>query len=446
VLAVSPASAVAGDAALPEPGDLSALRAPARVSPPGAGEQRATIGAGGAVRLLAREVAADRVVLRVRRGRCAHPAAVLLRVDGRAVLRRTVRRRTGLTLRAPVRLRGGDHRIDLAVHAVPRARCRVQARLDHLGLRIARRRVPVGAAVRWSDVRDAGAYRDTFLREFDSLTPENEMKMLLLRPDSASQYAYGPADALVDLAQRSGKAVRGHALVWGLQLPPWLSSYTSSQSRLAELMREHVASVASHFRGRVGEWDVVNEPLSDDGTLADNLWSRRLGPGYVEMALRAARDADPTAKLFINEVGTELNDRKFDALMTLAGDLLRRGVPLDGIGLQNHAHIDLFATRARLAKRMRRIAALGLEVQITEMDVSATSQRIPAAQRPDAQADVFAQAAAACNEVPACTRFTTWGVGDRVSWLGPQALPLLFDDLWGPKPALRAVRAVFAPR
>lgn len=341
------------------------------------------------------------------------------------------------------------------------------------------RSVPQGAAVRLSELRKDARYRDTFLREFDSLTPENELKMAALQP-GRGRFDFSTADALVDFARRNGRAVHGHALVWGLSLPLWLIDHGASarlglrmppivlpplpgalgrgldqaatlltgwrRDELRSIMTTHISTVVGRYAGVVAEWDVVNEPLSADGGDAPSVWRRFIGPEYVELALRAARAADPKAKLFINEYGVEGPGPKLDGLVRLVRGLQARDVPLDGIGLQTHSHILGFHDQATLERTMRRFAAMGLEVQVTEMDVGTSLLEAVGLDRLQRQAQVYGEAARACNAVRACTRFTTWGFTDRVSWIGAGEAPLLFDTAYEPKPAFAAVRSAFAPR
>jgi endo-1,4-beta-xylanase len=341
------------------------------------------------------------------------------------------------------------------------------------------RRVEQGAAVRISTMRRDAGYRDTFLREFDALTPENEMKMQMLQPRRGS-FDFAAADDLVAFAKEHNKRVHGHALVWGLQVPLWLIDHgiTSklglplrplslpdlprslntvvgdlltgatgwTRTELLGVMQHHIDTVVRHFGNDVPEWDVVNEPLAPNGTLANNLWRRFIGPDYVELALRAAHAANPRAKLYINDYAVEGPSAKLDGLVALVRDLRARNVPLDGVGLQYHTHIQGFLDEQTLALTMRRLADLGVDVQITEMDVATSLLDGSREQRLARQAVVYGDAARACNAVSACQRFTTWGISDSLSWLGSAEMPLLFDSQYDPKPAFSAVRAAFAPR
>jgi endo-1,4-beta-xylanase len=337
--------------------------------------------------------------------------------------------------------------------------------------------VSQGTAVRLAALHGDARYRDTLLKEFDSLTPENEMKMHALQPHRG-EFDFSAADELVRFARSNAKTVRGHALVWGLSLPLWLVDHGATdklglrlppiklprlpnalgelignvttlltgwrRDELLSIMRHHIATVMGHFAGKVAEWDVVNEPMAADGTLAPTVWRRFIGPDYIEQALRAARDADPKAKLFINDFAVEGPGPKLEGLVRLVRDLRERNVPLDGVGLQAHTHIAGYIDEATLTQTMRRFARLGLEVQITEMDVGTSLLGVNHAERLRRQALAFGAAARACDVVTACRRFTTWGVADPISWLGIGELGLLFDDAYRPKPAYAAVRSALA--
>jgi endo-1,4-beta-xylanase len=344
------------------------------------------------------------------------------------------------------------------------------------------RRVAQGTAVRLDALQRDQRYRDIFLGQFDAMTPENEMKMAFLQP-RRGVFDFSKADQLVAFAKEHHKAVHGHALVWGLQLPLWLIDHGLSDNlgldlpplsvpplplpppldtvdsgvndllttltgwergELLGIMRNHIDTVMRHFGDDVGEWDVVNEPLDENGNLQNNVWRRFIGPDYIEQALRAARAANPHAKLFLNEYAVEGPSAKLEGLVRLVRDLKSRGVPLDGVGLQYHTNLTGPWDEQTIATTMRRLAALGVEVEITEMDVGTSLLDGSAAQRLARQAQVYGDAARACNAVEACTRFTTWGFTDRFSWLGPAELGLPFDAQYRPKPAADAIRAAFA--
>ena len=198
--------------------------------------------------------------------------------------------------------------------------------------------MPLGTAVTWSVLREDDELATVVDRAFDSVTPENEMKMALLQPERG-EFAFDDADALVDWARERGKQVRGHTLVWHQQVPGWLGEEDWSAAELEQVLAEHVRKVVSRYRGRVTTWDVVNEPFTDEGELRSDdgfPFLAVLGPRYIEIALRAAREADPEARLMVNEIGAEVGGPKLDALVEMAEALKERDVPLDGIGLESH--------------------------------------------------------------------------------------------------------------
>jgi endo-1,4-beta-xylanase len=300
------------------------------------------------------------------------------------------------------------------------------------------RPLPRGAAITYRTLRRSRALRRSFLVSFEQLTPENEMKMERVQPEPGV-FRFGEADRMVRFARKYCKRVRGHTLVYGRQLPRWVTDGRYGSERLGVEMDWHIRTVMNHFGGRVREWDVVNEAISPDGHYTPNAWFRALGKGYVARAFRTAHDADPEATLFYNANGIELPDHPNTvAVRKMVADLRRRGVPIDGVGIQNHVSTAHYATRAQLARTIRGFTKLGVKVAITEMDVKLDGHGTLAHQL-ERQRLVYREAARACRANPRCTSFSTWGVGDRVSWLGPAARGLLFDRDYRRKPAYNAV-------
>jgi endo-1,4-beta-xylanase len=295
-----------------------------------------------------------------------------------------------------------------------------------------RTRVPFGAAVAAEPAREDSAYVEAFARTFSVLALENSTAWAVIQPREG-EFDFAQTDALVDLAERTGKRVRGQ-LVWDQVLPTWLTDEERPAPELHALMTEHVRTIVERYRGRVHEWVVVNEPLDDGGSrLERSIWLRGLGERYIGDAFRAARAADPGAKLLLNEIAAE-RGAKLDALIDLARRLERRGVPFDAVGLQNHTTARDFPSRTELAAAIERIAALGLDAQITEMDVVLGPTDDLAR-----QARAYAAAAQACVSQRACRGFTVWGVTDTHSWKGADARALLFDAQGEAKPAAEAV-------
>ncbi len=277
------------------------------------------------------------------------------------------------------------------------------------------------------------------------------MKWETVQPERG-RFDFGPADEIVDWARERDKRVRGHALVWHVQNPKWLEDAEMTRDTAIALLREHITTVMRHYRGRVQEWDVVNEAVEDDrGALRDTVWLRLIGPEYIELAFRFAREADPDAKLVYNDYGAEGSGIKADGVLRLLQRLLQRGVPVDAVGLQGHVPTDRIPGFERT---MARFAALGIDVLFTEVDVRVA---VGGDGRPRDgeralrdQAGRYATLARACVALPRCRGFTVWGVDDAHSWV-PQAYPgfgaaLPFDGDLRAKPAFGTLRDALAGR
>ncbi|MEA2218773.1 MAG: endo,4-beta-xylanase [Solirubrobacteraceae bacterium] len=299
-----------------------------------------------------------------------------------------------------------------------------------------RRGFEIGTAVRGNVLKRNRAYRQLVAAQFSSVTPENEMKWDAIEP-SPGQYDFGAADDIVARANQARQKVRGHALVWHLQLPGWVREL--GPKRLRQAMREHIRSVMAHYDKDVGVWDVVNEPIADSGRLRRSVFERRLGPGFIADAFRTAHVGDADAKLYLNEIGAEGINPKSDRLYAIVRDLKARGVPIDGVGFQTH--VNLHGLPADFVANMRRFKALGVDVAITEADVALKVP--PSVARLRAQAEVYASIVRACETVR-CASLTFWGFTDGRSWISETQAGMgaatLLDASLRPKPAFRAVQ------
>jgi endo-1,4-beta-xylanase len=286
-------------------------------------------------------------------------------------------------------------------------------------------------------------YVRTLLAHYASVTPEYEMEMSQLEP-AEGRFDFARADRIVAFAARHGLPVRGHTLVWDEMIPAWLTRSHPTRAQLIGILHHYIGTVVSHYRGRVGEWDVVNEPLTRDGSLRHSLWERVIGPGYIALAFRFAHRADPDAALFLNEYGAEWRDAKERALHRLVVRLRAEHVPVSGVGFQAHLRLDAHPPQAELTAVLRSFAALGVRLEVTELDVDAAGPA-PLPQRLAAEAAIYRAVAGACRAVRACSRVTTWGITDAASWLGASERGLPFDAGYRAKPAWRALRAGLTP-
>jgi endo-1,4-beta-xylanase len=303
-----------------------------------------------------------------------------------------------------------------------------------LGSAAAARGRVFGAAIANSHLGEA-AYANTWDTEFTGVTPENEMKWDTTEP-SRGTFRFTAADAIVSHAQGRGMKVRGHTLVWHSQLAPWVSGITSGADLLTA-MRNHIAGVAGHFRGKIQYWDVVNEAFADgsSGGRRSSVFQQRIGNTYIEEAFRAARSADPSAKLCYNDYSTDGVNAKSTAVFNMVRDFKTRGVPIDCVGFQSHLIVNQIP--GDYQANLQRFANLGVDVNITELDIRMPTPASSA--NLQAQANNFRTVVAACLAVSRCTSITTWGITDKYSWVpstfSGQGAALLFDNNFARKPA-----------
>jgi len=296
-------------------------------------------------------------------------------------------------------------------------------------------------------------YAATLAREFNMVEPENVLKWGTLRPDQ-NTFNFGPGDRVVEFARAHRMKVRGHCLLWSEYNPRWLEKGGFTPEQLSAMLREHIRRVMRHYAGKVFAWDVVNEIFLADGSVEESVWYDSPGIGlkgkgtaYIEQAFRWAREADPKALLFYNDYDTEGVNPKSDAVYEMLKDFKRRGVPVDGVGIQAHI-MDLENKDIEsFAANLERLAALGLQIHITEMDVGLPVDARGNIQSPEdlkRQAEIYRLIADRCLRQPACKGLQTWGFTDKYSWIpdwtkGKKGAPLLFDKAYAPKPAYTSV-------
>ena len=282
-----------------------------------------------------------------------------------------------------------------------------------------------GTAIAASRLND-GTYSSIANREFNMITAENEMKMDATEPNQ-NQFNFSQGDRIVNWATQNGKRVRGHALAWHSQQPGWMQNMGGTQLRNA--MLNHVTKVADYYKGKIYAWDVVNEAFADgNGGGRRNSNLEQTGSDWIEAAFRAARAADPGAKLCYNDYNTDnWTWDKTQAVYRMVRDFKSRGVPIDCVGFQSHFNAQS-AYNSNYRTTLSSFAALGVEVQITELDIEGSGSQ---------QAQTYANVVNDCLAVPACTGITVWGVRDSDSWRS-YGTPLLFDNSGNKKEAYTA--------
>ena len=282
-----------------------------------------------------------------------------------------------------------------------------------------------GAAVAAFRLSDS-AYTTILDREFNQVTPENEMKIDATEPQQGN-CTFGPADQIVNYATARNMRVKGHTLAWHSQQPQWMQALSGTALRNA--MISHINCVATHFRGKVFAWDVVNEAFSDNGDGSRrNSNLQQTGNDWIEVAFRTARTADPNAKLCYNDYNIDnWTAAKTQAVFRMVQDFKARGVPIDCVGLQSH-FTGGSSYPSNYRTTLQQFASLNVDVQITELDIT------------NAPTGPYAAVTNDCLAVSRCTGITVWGIRDSDSWRSGES-PLLFTGSGAKKPAYDAVLA-----
>ncbi|WP_425826918.1 endo-1,4-beta-xylanase [Streptomyces fractus] len=280
-----------------------------------------------------------------------------------------------------------------------------------------------GTAIASGKLGDS-AYTSIAGREFNMVTPENEMKPDATEPQRG-QFNFTAGDRVYNWAVQNGKQVRGHTLAWHSQQPGWMQSLSGSDLRQA--MISHINGVMGHYKGKIAQWDVVNEAFADGSSGArrdSNL--QRTGNDWIEVAFRTARAADPSAKLCYNDYNVEnWTWAKTQAMYNMVKDFKQRGVPIDCVGFQAHFNSGS-PYNSNFRTTLQNFAALGVDVAVTELDIQGASST------------TYANVTNDCLAVPRCLGITVWGVRDTDSWRSSDT-PLLFNGDGSKKPAYTAV-------
>jgi endo-1,4-beta-xylanase len=313
----------------------------------------------------------------------------------------------------------------------------------------------VGCAVVPERLNGEAQYAGLVAEQANILVPENAMKWKALRP-APDKFDFRGADAILAFAAAHGQKVRGHNLCWHEALPDWFAE-TVTKENARQIFTEHIRTVAGHYAGKMHSWDVVNEAIDPKSGLSDAMrkspWLELVGPDYIDVAFRTAREADAKALLTYNEyaIETDAADEvtKRAAVLALVRGMKNRGVPIDAVGVQSHLKAENPAPGKGLKDFVRELRAMGLQVFITEMDVNEKELQGPDQERDAAVARIYKDYVTMMVAEPNVEAVLTWGITDRYTWLNgpktarPDGTPqrcLPFDADYQPAPAFFALR------
>jgi len=294
-------------------------------------------------------------------------------------------------------------------------------------------------------------YADTLVREFNYITPEYQFAWNRVQPD-VNDWNFMWVDDILNFATDHQMKLKGHTLVWGYgtAMPKYLVTNTPDDE-FRQIFENHIKTLVGRYKGKVCAWNVVCEALDESGELSKTLFLEKMGKGYIADAFHMAHEADPSAILLYQEYGTEGLSPKSNGQYKLVKDLVKEGVPIDGVALQMHlAAIDqppYITTMSKsspnltlqdISKNIARLTDLGLKVEIAEMDLQIRNLSGDFPERLKLQRKIYHDVIDTCLKQKGFTDITFWGVSDGNSWIdnlsGPDD-PLLFDDKYKLKPA-----------
>jgi endo-1,4-beta-xylanase len=306
----------------------------------------------------------------------------------------------------------------------------------------------IGAAINPTFITTNLAYKQVVVQQMGSVTPENAMKFGATEPNQGD-FEFGDGDKIAAFAKSYNKRLHGHNLCWYTGNPAWLNNFSGDSAAWDNLLKTHITTVVTHYKGQAASWDVVNEafqdnnsgeyrnlqtdPSNDDGCI----WYRHIGKDYIAHAFQYAHDADPGAILFYNDYDQEKFTNKLQGILNMVAELKSKNIPIGGLGLQ--MHIDISTNNDSIAAAIKACAATGLKVHIAELDICVnlnwSASTVYTADLQKQQADKYAFVVQQYKQlVPKDQQWgiTMWNVSDADSWWNQAPLnrhdwPLLFD-------------------
>lgn len=311
---------------------------------------------------------------------------------------------------------------------------------------------PIGASIAPRSLQRQES--ELIKREFNSVTLEYNLQLKHVYKESG-YYDFETADKLIDFAKHNNLKVRGHSLCWHDQVPSWYildkTGTELSRHQLLAKHQSHIDTIVRRYKDEIYAWDVVNEAISNDSKefLEKSPFQQIIGDDYVAKMFEFAHQANPSTKLFYNE-NNYINPEKRLKIIRLINSLKQSNVPIHGLGIQGHWSI-YGPTEKELREILDDVIKLGLDVQITELDVSIHPKNDKERKK---KALMFLEGNPSQEELQAnqyemifrvlreyreyITGVTFWNVSDYYSWMDKPNIkhnPLLFDEIFERKDA-----------
>lgn len=320
----------------------------------------------------------------------------------------------------------------------------------------------IGTALNESQILEKNSPEENLIsREYNCISPENIMKSMFVQPTKGNYY-FDMTDKYVAYGEKHKMFIHGHTLIWHSQLAPWMSEIKDSNEMKA-FMKDHISTVVSRYKGRIGSWDVVNEALNEDGTLRKSVFLNTVGESYLVDAFKLAAAADSKTDLYYNDYNLCVPEKR-EGVVRLVKNLQKNGAKIDGVGMQGHWKLNS-PSLEEIEKSIVTYSQLGVKVAITELDISVlpnpwdvvgadVNQKAEASEKmnpypkslPDSIQNQLADRYEAIFKIflkhkDKISRVTFWGAHDQQSWLndwpisGRTNYPLVFDRNLKPKKA-----------
>jgi len=291
----------------------------------------------------------------------------------------------------------------------------------------------------WFSGTAVSTYEPIHKAQFNVVVAENEMKFDALEP-SQNTFNWTNADKLVAYAQANNMRIRGHALAWHSQVPAWVTNGSWTRATLLAVLKNHITSVVTRYKGKVQEWDVVNEAIDGAAWRTGSIWYSTIGADFIDSAFVWAHAADPSADLYYNDYSLEWgvgSGTKAGFLLAQCKKWKTNGIPITGVGSQTHIANTHTGTPANLKLLVDSLKSLGLTAAITELDIGFATGTTPTAADLAAQGHLYAQFMDLFLTSANMKTFIMWGFTDKYSWLSSQnkAYGLIYDASLVKKPA-----------
>ncbi len=306
-----------------------------------------------------------------------------------------------------------------------------------LSIEMTRHQFGFGTAIPASRFLTNATFRNKVYELFNEVVFENDLKWTNFNPASTLNLRNS-----LDSLEKRNIPVRGHTVVWPAWrwLPTWLRQYETDPVALRMFVEKRIEEVVTFGKGRLVDWDVLNEPYSEKDLMTI------LGNDVMADWFKRTRIYDRGVKLYINDYailsGGGYNQVKQDFYFNLVKQIDNQGGQIDGIGFQGHFGGDLTSVQ-KVYDIIDRYAALGKEIKITEHDINVTQRAVQADYTRDFMTIVFSH--------PSVKSFLFWGFWESSHWMpnaafynadwsirphGEMYKEMVFNQWWTPKTEL----------